>query len=350
MMEACTDDGEEMMIPMNFGNYRIVSKIATGGSSVVVKVAKKGISEMFACKVMSRLRLGLNPVINIEQELRVQQQLQHENILKILDIVFHEKYLFVITEYCEHGDLMSFLIERPMAISAVFAGKMVRQLTSALVYIHSRGIAHRDLKPDNILLDSSYTLKLTDFGCCETSLNTPLSGVGTLFYIPPESLLGHCNDGAKADIWALGIITYALVVHTFPWRDGDQDKVAEEIINGKIEIPSYISPGMTKLINMCTNKDPELRPTASEIMSYIATCPEFELPQIKASSTKLSQLTISPMIKSSKAIDPKKFMGKKAGSSFSIPKIASSAAIPMYGKLQSWNSMSRSQLPSLYDK
>jgi calcium-dependent protein kinase len=152
--------------------------------------------------------------------------LDHPHIVKILDIFDEEHYLFIIEEYCEGGDLFSFLMRRRM-LPENLTTSIIKQLLTTLCYLHGKGITHRDIKPENILIhkkEPELIIKLTDFGTATFFCKTkPLTDVlGSPYYIAPEVIRGNYNE--KCDIWSVGVIVYLLLCGRPPFKGNDKSE------------------------------------------------------------------------------------------------------------------------------
>lgn len=150
------------------------------------------------------------------------KQVDHPNIVKLYESFEDEKYVYLIMELCEGGELFDKLLDMGNLCESD-ATVLFKQMSSAVAYLHSNQIAHRDLKPENFLfgIDSDFhSLKLIDFGLAKivrTNLNT---NVGTCYYVSPETLAGSYDH--RCDIWSLGVILFMLL-SGFPPFDGDSD-------------------------------------------------------------------------------------------------------------------------------
>ncbi len=152
--------------------------------------------------------------------------LDHPHIVKILDIFDEDIYLFIIEEYCEGGDLTSFLM-RNRVLNEDLTRSIIRQLLTTLNYLHSKGITHRDVKLENILIHKKQPeliIKLADFGTATFFFkNKPLTDVcGTPYYIAPEVLKGNYNE--KCDIWSTGVIAYLLLCGKPPFTGYEKNE------------------------------------------------------------------------------------------------------------------------------
>ena len=140
------------------------------------------------------------------------QSLNHPAIVKIEELVFGEKLIFLIMEYCPRGDLFSYIV-RAEKLPDFVIKKILRQLLEALAYLHERKLAHRDIKPENILISIAGNAKLGDFGLCHSTssqrlLTTPC---GSPLYAPPEIITGKPYDGQNLTCGLL-VLFYILCV------------------------------------------------------------------------------------------------------------------------------------------
>lgn len=275
MMEAQTQALSTILIPQEFGPYRVIRKIGSGGTSVVFNVMRKKDKEYFAAKVTSRKDLMNQGIfLSFEQELRVHQSLNHPNIAKLDDIVYDKENIYAVMEFCHNGDLYEWSMQGIFE-NFVLLRKTIFQMLSAVAYLHSRDIAHMDLKPENILLDRDFNVKITDFGCCET--NVPKASgdfFGTLYYSAPEVLTGCIDDMKKADVWSLGVIFYSMATGELPWTTGSQEHIRKQILSGNYPHPGDISPSLASLICQCLSLNPAERPSPAEILEYPIFIPE----------------------------------------------------------------------------
>ena len=278
-ISATTESGNLIRFPSIFGPYKYLATIGTGATGVVVSTIHLKTGAYSATKIVSRTDLMKRDLFSsFEQELRVQQSLNHPNIVKILDVVYGDENIYVVMEFCGKGDLFEWA-QKGIYSNPTLLRKTFYQLISAVYYMHKKNIAHLDLKPENILLDANFNVKLTDFGCCETSIpkNTK-EFYGTLYYTAPEILDGSVESFDKSDIFSLGVILYALVTGALPWPEASDDVVISYILNCQYTIPSSVPPMISQIISLCLVADPNERISIDEI---------FQLPWILEERHKL---------------------------------------------------------------
>ncbi|KAH7492248.1 hypothetical protein PRIC1_002278 [Phytophthora ramorum] len=213
--------------------YEMLDEIGHGGTSVVYKCRERRSGTVRACKIIDRRAVEREHNVVMEQfqvEIQVLQSLKHPNIIHIEDVFLSESKICMITEYMGGGELFDYVVNKG-TLSEVEASTIVRQITSAVAYLHARGIIHRDLKPENLMLTSKSrgaNVKIIDFGLAKMldADDKTASFLGTRGYLAPE-MLQRQGYSMSVDMWALGIIVYVLLCGCLPFDD-DGGKIANE--------------------------------------------------------------------------------------------------------------------------
>ncbi|CAI5722848.1 unnamed protein product [Peronospora destructor] len=213
--------------------YEMLDEIGHGGTSVVYKCRERRTGIVRACKIIDRRAVEREHNVIMEQfqvEIQVLQSLRHPNIIQIEDVFLSESKICMVTEYMGGGELFDYVVDRG-TLSEVEASTIVRQITSAVAYLHSHGIIHRDLKPENLMLTSKSRgadVKIIDFGLAKLldADDKTASFLGTRGYLAPEMLQRQAYS-MSVDMWALGIIVYVLLCGCLPFGD-DGGKIANE--------------------------------------------------------------------------------------------------------------------------
>lgn len=146
---------------------------------------------------------------NVKTEIRLQKTIQHPHIAKLYQYFTDDENIYIVLEYCKNGNLAEYMRQnqRLLESEAIY---YFLQTAFALEYLHTNQIIHRDLKLENLLLDSNGNVKLTDFGWSVLiAADTRQTYCGTIDYMAPEMVAGQQYD-FKVDIWSLGVLLYEL--------------------------------------------------------------------------------------------------------------------------------------------
>ena len=201
----------------------------------------------------------------------MKNEIRHPNVVRIYDFVDAPSDLFIIMEYATKGELYNHIANRG-TLSESESKTLFIQLISALDYFHQKGISHRDLKLENLLIDSDGNLKICDFGLCNimndgAQLNT---SCGSPNYAAPEIIKAEPYDGKQIDIWSCGIVLYAMVFGGLPFEADQITKLFELIKDAKYEMPrnSALSRDIFDLINKLLQPNPLRRISIPEIWEH----------------------------------------------------------------------------------
>lgn len=182
------------------------------------------------------------------QEARCMLGLRHPNIVQLFQVIDTEDSLFLVMEHASRGDLWDYLeLHGRMAEGA--ARRTFRQLVSAVHYCHDKGVIHRDVKPQNVLLDINMNARLADF-----SMSTPFDGsklstfCGSPLYAAPELFQGRDYDGPPVDIWSLGVVLYEMVTGTTPFKGQDLMQLVQQIQRGLYSVPPFLTIELQHLL------------------------------------------------------------------------------------------------------
>ena len=178
-------------------------------------------------------------------------QFNHPNVISVSEIFQDKEAYYTVMEYCEGGELLNYIAINKY-LSEEKSSFFYYQLINGLEYIHSLGIVHRDLKPENLLLNEDNILKIIDFGLSnyfkqnqEQLLET---FCGSPCYASPEMLSRNNYDGFKIDIWATGIILFAMLCGFVPFDHKDNDILFSKILKCQIDYPEHLSNEAKDLI------------------------------------------------------------------------------------------------------
>ena len=274
MEVMCNSNLYKVNIPQTFSKYETSSVIEIGGFSVVVKARDTKTDKFVACKIVSRKGLTENDLFKrFEQELRVQESLDHPNIAKILDILFYDDIIIVVLDYYENGDALAF-IEKFGGFGKAELISIIKKIASAIAYIHHKNIAHRDIKLENIVFDRNMNPALIDFGVCTNTSDLRNTVTGSPFYISPEVLFAKTTYDAKAaDIWAFGVSCFVLATGSFPWSIENDIKFMKSIRDNNFTIPDTRIEEIDKIIKISIITDVSKRATIDEIEEILNASP-----------------------------------------------------------------------------
>lgn len=202
-------------------------------------------------------------------EAEIMKMLSHPNIVSLLQVIETEQNIYLIMELVQGEELLN-RVDKAGFLKEDEARGIFVQLLSAIGYCHGEGVVHRDLKPDNIILDNHGNVKIIDFGLGARFMPgqklTRLYGV--LQFISPEYFLGLPYDGPKVDIWALGVNLYYMVTGVVPFPGNTLREQRRKVLNGKYEMPYYLSTNLRSLISHLLTVNASQRPTAEDLLSH----------------------------------------------------------------------------------
>jgi serine/threonine protein kinase len=242
--------------------------IGRGAFGVVLSAFDPDREQNIAVKIVCRQLLEEASVLAaFEQECRIHESLCHPNIVPIYEIVYGPTYIYLLMELCSGGDLLDFIQNtefRPLCQVV----SMFHQILSAVAYLHARGIAHLDIKPENILIGPANQIKLADFGCCEAPPKiSRRPSLGTLVYAAPEMFTQSRIDNRPADIWSLGILFFTLETGALPFVPGDEASIQRQILSGHLQFNDMMPNYILDIVEQCCQVDPDQRPTIDELMA-----------------------------------------------------------------------------------
>lgn len=207
--------------------------------------------------------------MKILHETTILKHLNHKNIVKFYETFESNHHILIIMEYVSCGDLLSFVRKRSKLSESV-ARYIFRQIIDALNYMHSKGVIHRDIKLDNILIDLNNTIKICDFGVSKQIKKGEViyDQCGTPAYIAPEILKNEGFQGSAADIWSAGIVLYAMVQGRVPFFTKDVQELYLMITKNPYTPLQKCSHELEDLIRLLLEKDPRKRITGDQILNH----------------------------------------------------------------------------------
>jgi len=248
------------------GRYRLDAQIGTGGMSTVYRAFDTVLERQVAIKIMHReIASDSDQLERFRREARAVAQLNHPHIVTVIDAGEDDNTPYIVFEFVE-GETLKDRIRRhgrlPVQESIAYAIEIARALGVA----HDRSIVHRDVKPQNVLLDEEGSAKVTDFGIARTLDQEGLTAdgrvLGTTDYVSPEQALGHPVTG-QSDLYSLGIVLFEMLTGDVPFKGDNQVAVAmkhvrEPLPDVQIRRPE-VSSALASVLDRCTAKDLDQR-------------------------------------------------------------------------------------------
>lgn len=253
--------------------YTIGEVMGSGAFATVRKVTHKETNMPRALKIIKK-----NPKQDSSRmylEVDILKTLIHPNIMQIYEFYEDKRNFYIITEFCEGGELFDKIVEKG-SFKEDDASGIMNQLISAINYCHINNIVHRDLKPENILLDTKKNniIKIIDWGTArffDKEKNKKMNKIsGTPYYIAPEVLNEKYDQ--KCDIWSCGVIMYILLCGYPPFNGDTDNEILAKIKSGKFTFPdeewSTISNDAKDLIKSMLEFDSKTRPGADQCLTH----------------------------------------------------------------------------------
>lgn len=205
----------------------------------------------------------------ILNETNILKSLNHNNIIKLYETFETEAYIFIIMEYISCGDLLAFVRKRGK-LSENVCKFLFRQIIEAIHYMHSMNIIHRDIKLDNILIDLNNNVKLCDFGVSKTIKKDEIifDQCGTPAYIAPEILENQGYNGFSVDMWSVGVVLYAMLSGTVPFKADNMKALHKMIVNASYDPIPDLSKEAEHLLNRLLELDPSARYTSERVLTH----------------------------------------------------------------------------------
>jgi predicted ATPase len=249
---------------ISIGNrYHLHETIGSGGMGIVYRASDSQTGQFVAIKELHQTVITPEMVMRFRREAEALRQLNHPNIVKVLDTVEEDGRYYLVMELMKGGTLAD-LLHTPMPIHKILS--LALELSDALARAHHLKIIHRDIKPANILLADDGTPRLTDFGVARMTTDTEditqEQIVGTLNYVSPESLRGTPQD-VHADIWAFGVLLFEMLTGRKPFETTSLASLVTAILTEKIPDLEKMRPdapiALIDLVYRMLERDPQQR-------------------------------------------------------------------------------------------
>ena len=266
-----------------YSKYEIAEVLGVGSTSICHRCVEISTGHDRACKIIDKTEIDPQYQSMMDQfyvEIKTLKSLKHPNIIQLFDVYISEEKIYIIMELMTGGELFDYVVQKG-TLTEEEASRIVRMVTSALVYMHSKNVIHRDLKPENLLLShkprSSHDIevKIIDFGLSKIMPETHTvasSFLGTRGYLAPEMI--QRRDYTKSvDAWALGVIVFVLLCGCLPFDDDCQAIPNSPDLRSKftLRFPRWakdLSKSAKDLLNHLLDIDSKRRYTAEQALRH----------------------------------------------------------------------------------
>jgi eukaryotic-like serine/threonine-protein kinase len=266
------------------GRYKLEAKLGSGGMSTVYLARDATLDRAVAVKVMHReMSEQADQLERFRQEARAVAKLSHPNVVAVIDAGEDGGHPYIVFEYVE-GETLKQRIARLGALDTQDALAYAIEIARGLTVAHARNMVHRDIKPQNVLIDAEGRAKLTDFGISRQLEQDGMTAtgrvLGTTDYVAPEQAMGHAVD-PRSDVYSLGVVLYEMLIGQVPFHADSQVGVAMKHVNE--ELPDVqqrrpeVSAAAALVVERATAKDPAQRyQEVGEMIDDLSTALEVE--------------------------------------------------------------------------
>jgi len=260
-------------------NYRILESLGIGGMGVVFKAINTKLDKLVALKMIAPgLAMNEDFIKRFQKEAKALAKLADPNIVSIYDLRQENDQWYIVMEYID-GPNLSDLIQKKKGLSVFDSTSILKQLLRAIGHAHQANIIHRDIKPNNIMINSDGVVKITDFGLSKdqsVSRHTvTVQSGGTLYYMSPEHVKGFSFTDKRSDIYSIGMTFYEMITGNVPFQNMETDfDIRESIVRKDFIKPSHFNPKIPKPLEMIIMKSIAKKPddryqSAEEMMEDV---------------------------------------------------------------------------------
>lgn len=255
------------------GKYELGRLLGRGASAKVYLARNLRTGQSVAVKCFSKLRVSMGSLAShVKREISILSRLRHPSIIRLHEVLATRTKIYFVLDLVMGGELFA-RVSRAGHLPEDLCRRYFRQIITAVGYCHSRGVFHRDLKLENLLLDENGDLKISDFGLSAVSEQIGDDGLfhtlcGTPAYVAPEILAKKGYRAAAVDLWSCGVILFVLVAGYLPFNDPNLMAMYRKIYRGEYRFPKWISSDLKNLIARLLDTNPDTRITVEEILIH----------------------------------------------------------------------------------
>ncbi len=250
--------GGEASKKFQIPGYQVIGKIGKGSMGVVYKAKQMSVDRVVAIKILlDSLAQNREFIKRFEREAKIAARLSHNNIVNAIDAGEVDGHYFFVMEYVE-GETIKDRLDKNKTFDEKECLRIVTAVAEALKHAHSRGLIHRDVKPENIILTHDGNVKLADLGLARITddekwgLSEAGMAIGTPYYISPEQVRGQTNIDIRADIYSLGATLYHMVTGRVPYGGETPNDVMRKHVDPKVNIvpPDHLNTSLSAGLGM----------------------------------------------------------------------------------------------------
>ncbi|OIV95291.1 hypothetical protein TanjilG_07447 [Lupinus angustifolius] len=262
--------GKEGGERMGVGKYELGRTLGEGNFGKVKFARNTRSGQPFAVKILEKNKISnLNTTDQIKREITTLKLLKHPNVVRLHEVLASKTKIYMVLEYVTGGELF-YKIASKGKLTETEGRKLFQQLIDGVSYCHNKGVFHRDLKLENVLVDDKGNIKITDFGLSALPQHLREDGLlhttcGSPNYVAPEILANKGYDGATSDAWSCGVILYVILTGYLPFDDRNIAVLYQKIFKGDVQIPKWLSLGAQNMIKRVLDPNPKTRITMAEI-------------------------------------------------------------------------------------
>lgn len=256
-------------VPRELGGFELIEKIGQGGMGSVFKARQKELGRVVAVKVLSpRLARSGEFVERFLREARSAGRLSHPNIVAAIDVGESQGFYYFAMEYVE-GETLARLVAREGPLAEERALRIAADVARALDHAHQKGLIHRDIKPDNVIVTPDGRVRVTDFGLAKAIGEGAPAGtdeerfLGTPAYVAPEQIRSEPGIDCRADIFSLGVMLFQMLTGQLPFTGANPMAVAAAVVSEPLpsmrKLRPDLSPATVRVVERMTAKDPAQR-------------------------------------------------------------------------------------------
>lgn len=273
------DGGAEVDEAYRVGRYVIGRFLGAGSFSRVFECRDVASGRCYAMKIVNRTQYRKTMDPEILRELAIMERLQHPYIIRLVDVMKSKRHFYIVMQLINGGELAK-VLEAPERLPEREARRYFQQLMVGLRHMHRRGVAHRDLKIQNILLDGAGNVRISDFGLSNVYQDGRLmwSQCGTIVYMAPEIFMQRGYSGFAADVWSAGCILFYLVSGQKPFSGGSKQRVRDNITaNRRAELDEDVSAPLRELVEGMLTPDPGARMSVEDVIRHRWVTVDFDV-------------------------------------------------------------------------